>query len=328
MRAAIVVQDAKGKRLEVQDVPRPTPGPSEVLVQVRAAGANRADLSMNVGHFRGAGAALTAPVAGLEFAGDVVETGADVVGVNAGDRVMAMGQGAFAEYARIDHRLLIPVPETFSWQQAATAPVAFMTMHDAVVTNGRLRAGESVLVQGVTSGVGLAAFQIAKVKGARPVMGTSTSDTKLAALKAQGLDIGINGKSDDVVARVNQATGGKGADLVIDMIGGPVINQNMQAAAVKGRIVDVGRMGGLKGEIDLDLHSLKRIHFIGVTFRTRTIEEIQTIIRLMVDDIWPDVDKGKIRLPIDRVFPLENIADAYAHMRANAHLGKIVITVA
>lgn len=325
MWAAVVIQDAGGKRLEVKEVPKPAPGASEVVVRVRAAGANRADLSMNVGHFKGAGTALAAPVAGLEFAGEVAEVGAGVSGVKAGDRVMAMGQGAFAEYARIDHRLLIPVPTTFSWEEAATAPVAFMTMHDAIVTNGRLQAGESVLVQGVTSGVGLAAFQIARLKGATPVIGTSTSDAKLATLKEWGLDLGINSKTDDVALRVIEATGGKGANLVIDMLGGPVINQNMQAAAVKGRIVDVGRMGGLKGEIDLDLHSLKRISFIGVTFRTRSVEEIQTIIRLMVADIWPAVTAGQVKLPIDRVFPLEKIADAYTHMRANAHLGKIVI---
>jgi len=282
---------------------------------------------MNVGHFRGAGAALAAPVAGLEFAGEVAELGARVVGVKQGDRVMAMGQGAFAEYARIDHRLLIPVPKTFSWEEAATAPVAFMTMHDAVVTNGRLAAGEAVLVQGVTSGVGIAAFQIAKARGARLVIGTSTSDAKLATLKGWELDLGLNSKTDDVVKRVTEATEGHGADLVIDMIGGPVINQNMQAAAVRGRIVDVGRMGGLKGEIDLDLHSLKRISFIGVTFRTRSIDEIQTIIRLMVDDLWPDVTAGTVKLPIASVFPLDKISDAYAHMRSNAHLGKIVVSV-
>jgi NADPH2:quinone reductase len=327
MWAAVVIQDAGGKRLEVKEVPKPAPGESEVVVRVRAAGANRADLSMSVGHFKGAGTALAAPVAGLEFAGEVAEVGAHVSGVKIGDRVMAMGQGAFAEYARIDHRLLIPVPTTFSWEEAAAAPVAFMTMHDAVVTNGRLEAGESVLVQGVTSGVGIAAFQIARLKGAKPVIGTSTSDTKLATLKGWGLDLGINSKTDDVVKRVTEATGGKGADLVIDMLGGPVVNQNMQAAAVKGRIVDVGRMGGLKGEIDLDLHSLKRISFIGVTFRTRSVEEIRTIIRLMVDDIWPAVTAGQVKLPIDRVFPLGKIADAYAHMRANAHLGKIVIAM-
>ena len=327
MRAAVVVQDANGKRLEVQEVARPAPGESEVLVRVRSAGANRADLAMNVGHFRGAGAALAAPVAGLEFAGEVAELGAKVIGVKQGDRVMAMGQGAFAEYARIDHRLLIPVPKTFSWEEAATAPVALMTMHDAVVTNGRLAAGEAVLVQGVTSGVGIAAFQIAKARGVRLVIGTSTSDAKLATLKGWGLDLGLNSKTDDVVKRVTEATEGHGADLVIDMIGGPVINQNMQAAAVKGRIVDVGRMGGLKGEIDLDLHSLKRISFIGVTFRTRSIDEIQTIIRLMVDDLWPDVTAGTVKLPIASVFPLDKIGDAYAHMRSNAHLGKIVVKV-
>lgn len=327
MKAAVVVQDAANKRLEIRDVPKPVPGDTEVVVRVRAAGANRADLAMAVGHFRGAGTALAAPVPGLEFAGEVVEVGPDAAGVKPGDRVMAMGQGAFAEFARIDHRLLIPVPETFSWEQAATAPVALMTMHDAVVTNGRLGQGETVLVQGVTSGVGLAAFQIARLKGAAAVIGTSTSDAKLATLKTMGLDVGINSRTDDVVTRVMEATGGKGADLVIDMLGGPVINQNMQAAAIRGRIVDVGRMGGLKGEIDLDLHSLRRISFIGVTFRTRSVEEIQTIIRLMVADIWPAVTAGQVKLPIDKVFPLEKIADAYAHMRANAHLGKIVVAV-
>lgn len=327
MRAAVVVQDAEGKRLDVQEVARPAPGESEVLVRVRAAGANRADLSMNVGHFRGAGAVLAVPVAGLEFAGEVAEVGPKVAGVREGDRVMAMGQGAFADYARVDHRLLIPVPKTFSWEEAATAPVAFMTMHDAVVTNGRLAANETVLVQGVTSAVGIAAFQIAKAKGARLVMGTSTSDAKLATLTGLGLDLGLNSRTDDVVKRVTEATAGHGADLVIDMVGGPVIDQNMQAAAVKGRIIDVGRMGGLKGEIDLDLHSLKRISFIGVTFRTRSIDEIQTIIRLMVADIWPDVTAGKVKLPIASVFPLEQIGDAYAHMRGNAHLGKIVIRI-
>lgn len=326
MRAAVVVQEAGEKRLEVQEVPVPVPGASEVLVRVRAAGANRADLSLNVGHFRGAGAELTAAVAGLEFAGEVVGIGSEVTEAKIGDRVMAMGQGAFAEYARIDHRLLIPVPATFSWEQAATAPVAYMTMHDAVVTNGRLAAGEAVLIQGVTSGVGLAAFQIARLKGARPVIGTSTSEAKLATLREWGLDVGIQARTDDVVARVMEATDGKGANLVIDMIGGPAINQNMKAAAVRGRIIDVGRMGGLRGEIDLDLHSLKRISFIGVTFRTRSVEEIQTIIRLMVADIWEDVTAGRVALPIDRVYPLERIADAYAHMRANAHLGKIVVT--
>ena len=138
---------------------------------------------------------------------------------------------------------------------------------------------------------------------------------------------GLNSKTDDVVKRVTEATAGRGADLVVDMIGGPVINQNMQAAAVKGRIIDVGRMGGLKGEIDLDLHSLKRISLIGVTFRTRSIDEIQSIIRLMVADIWPDVTSGKVKLPITSAFPLEKIRDAYAYMRANTHVGKIVVMV-
>lgn len=327
MRAAVVVEEAGRKRVEVQEVPRPAPGPGEVLVRVRAAGANRADLAMNVGHFRGAGAALTAPVAGLEFAGEVAALGPGVGGVREGDGVMAMGQGAFAEYARIDHRLLIAVPAGAPWPAAAAAPVALMTMHDAVVTNGRVRAGEAVLVQGVTSGVGIAAFQIARAKKAGIVIGTSTSDVKLATLKAAGLDVGINSRAEDVVERVRQATGGAGADLVIDMLGGPVLGQNMQAAAIRGRIIDVGRMAGLKGEIDLDLHSLKRLSLIGVTFRTRSVEEIQEIIRRMVEDIWPDVVAGRIGLPIARRFPLAQVAEAFDYMRSNAHLGKVVLTL-
>ncbi len=325
MRAAVVVQETTGKRIEVREVPRPAPGDNEVLVRVRAAGANRADLAMNVGHFKGAGAVLAAPIAGLEFAGEIAEVGPGVAGVEPGDRVMAMGQGAFADYACIDHRLLIPIPDTLTWEEAASLPVALMTTHDAMMTNGNLKPGESVLIQGVTSAVGLAAFQIARLKGASPVIGTSTSDRKLIAMKEWGLDVGINASTEDVVGRVLEATGGRGADLIIDMIGGPAIDQNMRAAAVKARIIDVGRMGGLKGEIDLDLHSLKRISFIGVTFRTRSVEEIQTIIALMVGDIWPEIAARRVRLPIDRAVALHEIADVYGHMRSNTHLGKVVV---
>lgn len=327
MRAAVVLDDEQGKRLSVQDVPRPSLAANEVLVRVHAAGLNRADLAMNVGHFRGAGSALTAAVAGLEFAGEIVEAGPDVTGARIGQRVMAMGQGAFAEFTKIDSRLLIPIPDTMPWEQAACAPVALMTMHDAIVTKGKLRTGESLLIQGASTGVGIVGAQIAKLKGSRPVIGTTTSRAKFGRLAEFGVDVAIDSAGEPVAERVRAVTDTKGADVIVDMVGGPALAANVAAAAIKGRLVLVGRLGGGRGEIDLDAVALKRLTLYGVTFRTRTVDDIEAIIRAMTDDIWPAVTAGRIRIPIDATMPLSAAPDAFAHMRKNGHFGKIVLTV-
>jgi NADPH2:quinone reductase len=214
-----------------------------------------------------------------------------------------------------------------SYKQAATLPVALQTMHDAVVTNGRLAEGETVLIQGASSGVGLMALQIAKLKGARLVIGSSTNAERRARLAEYGADLAIDSRDPNWPEHVREATGGAGVDLIVDQISGGVMNQNMQAAAIQGRIVNVGRLGGFSGEFDFDLHALKRLAYIGVTFRTRSAEEVREIVRRMRADLWPAVESGTLRLPIDRVFPLEEAAAAQAHMRANAHFGKIVLTV-
>ena len=323
MKAAVVGE----KGLEIRDVPRPEPKANEVLVRVRAAGLNRAELAVAAGHRHGTvGGAGT--IVGLEWSGEVAAVGAEVEGVKPGDRVMCSGSGGYAEYAVCDWGRVSLIPaNNMTFPQAATLPVALQTMHDALVSNGRLKSGECVLIQGASSGVGLMGLQIAKLKGARLVIGTSTSAERRARLKEFGADLALDSRDAEWPDAVAKATGGKGVDLIIDQISASVANQNMKAAAILGRIVNVGRLGGMKGEFDFDLHALKRLDYIGVTFRTRSLDEVRAIVRRMRDDLWDAVEAGKLHLPIDRTFPLEEAAAAQAHMRANAHFGKIVLTI-
>src|SRR5262249_54366109 len=204
----------------------------------------------------------------FECAGEVVEVGADVPAGTAkpGGRGMCSDHGAYAEYALSDWGRGSPIPaNNMSYVQAATPPVALQTMHDAGVSNGGLKAGESILIQGASSGVGLMGLQIAKAMGAKVVIGSSTNATRRARLKEFGADLAIDTKDPAWPDHVLEATGGKGVDLIVDQVSASVANQNMKAAAVKGRIVNVGRLGGAKGEFDFDLHALKRIQYIGVT---------------------------------------------------------------
>ena len=239
-------------------------------MRVRAAGLNRADLIMASGRMHGS-AGGPGTVLGLEFAGEVEAVGSEVTGVKPGDRVMCSGNGGYAEYAVTDWGRVAPIPaNNMSYEQAATLPVALQTMHNAVVTAGRLKAGETVLIQGASSGVGLMGLQIAKLKGARLVIGTSTNAGRRERLKEFGADLAIDTTEPEWSQKVLEATGGKGVDLIVDQVSASVANENMKAAAVLGRIVNVGRLGGFKGEFDFDLHALKRIDYIGVTFRTRS----------------------------------------------------------
>ncbi len=323
MKAAVLGSNG----VEVRDVPAPTPGPAQVLVKVRAAGLNRADLIMASGRPHG-NAGGPGAVLGLEWAGEVVEVGAEVRNVKAGDRVMCSGNGGYAEMAVADYGRVSPIPaNNMSWEQAATLPVALQTMHNAIVTAGRLQSGEAVLIQGASSGVGLLGLQIAKHMGARLVIGSSTNADRRAKLKDFGADLAVDSKDPKWADAVLEATGGKGVDLIVDQISGYVANDNLKATKVLGRIVNVGRLGGFKGEFDFDLHAARRIDYIGVTFRTRSVEEVREINRLMRQDLWSAVESGKLSLPIDRTFPLDQAAAALAHMKSNAHLGKIILAV-
>ena len=323
MHAAVVTDEG----VRVLDVPRPEPKPEEVLVRVRACGLNRADLMVAGGAAHGSiGGAGT--IVGMEFAGDVVATGSEVQGIREGDRVMCSGASGWAEYAVADWGRSVPIPDAnVSYEKAATLPVALQTMHNALVTNGRLTAGESVLIQGASSGVGLMAMQIAKLKGASLVIGTSTNQERRDALARFGADLALDSRDPGWVEQVLEATDGKGVDLIIDQISGYVANDNMKAAAILGRIVNVGRLGGGISEFNCDLHALRRIHYIGVTFRTRSIEEIRDIVRRVREELGDAVADGTLDLPIDSSFPLERVNDALDRMRENKHLGKILLTV-
>jgi len=323
MKAAVVGEHG----VEIRDLPKPEPKPNEVLIRVRASSLNRADLLVSLGHQHGAVGGVGARL-GLECAGEVDTIGSDVSGFKPGDRVMGSAAGGYAEYAVTDAGRLHRIPaNNMTFAQAACFPVALQTMHNAVVTAGRLKRGESLLIQGASSGVGLMGMQIGKVMGAALVMGTSTNPARRARLKEFGCDLALDSGDPGWPDQVKQATGGKGVDLIVDQISASVANQNLAAARILGRIVNVGRLGGMRGEFDFDLHAMKRIDYIGVTFRTRSIDEVREINRLMRADLWPAVEAGKLTLPIEKTFPLDKAADALAMMKANAHFGKIVLTM-
>jgi NADPH2:quinone reductase len=323
MKAAVVGE----KGVEVRDVAKPTPKPNEILIKVRAASLNRADLLIAMGHQHGAIGGVGAQI-GLECSGEVEAVGSEVTDFKPGDRAMSSAAGGFAEYAVADSGRAHKVPaNNMTYEQAACMPVALQTMHNALIGAGRLKKGESVLIQGASTGVGLLGMQIAKLMGAAIVMGTSTNDARRARLREFGCDLALDSRDEKWPDEVKAATGGKGVDLIVDQISGGVANQNMQAAAILGRIVNVGRLGGMKGEFNFDLHALKRIEYIGVTFRTRSPEEVRAIVKAARADLWPAIEAGKLTLPIDKTFPLEKAAEALAHMKANAHFGKIVLVV-
>ncbi|HEV2629632.1 MAG TPA: zinc-binding dehydrogenase [Pseudolabrys sp.] len=319
MKAAVATENG----LEIRDIPQPKPKPFELLVKVKAAGLNRADLAAARG--KGGHGAAGATV-GLDWAGEVVEAGAETKGgFKPGDRVMCAGAGGYAEYAVCDWGRVVHIPDDMSFEHAATLPVALGTMHDALVTNGRLKAGESVLIQGASSGVGLMALQIAKLLGARLVVGTSTNAERRARLKEFGADLAVDTTEPNWPDLVLKATAGQGVDLIVDQVSGSLMNGNMRAAAIRGRIVNVGRLGGGKAEFDFDLHAQRRITYIGVTHRTRSVDELREETRAMWADLADAVKSKKLSLPVEKTYPLDQAKAAQEHMRANQHFGKILL---
>ena len=314
--------------LEIRDIEAPKPGPDDVLVRVRAAGLNHADLGILAGHMHGAiGGEGT--VLGLEWAGEVLAVGAQVTHVRVGDRVMGSGRGALAEQAMADRGRVLPLPDAgLTFEQAATLPVALQTLHDALVTNGRLCAGQSVLIQGAASGVGLMGLRMAKVLGARRVIGTSRDAARRAQLAEFGADLALDTRDPSWPEQVRAATDGRGVDLVVDMLSGATVNGSLAATAIGGRIVNVGRLAGPRAEIDFDLHALRRIHYIGVTFRTRSTQEVRDVVERMRTDLWPALQAGQLTLPIAANYPFAQTAAALALLRAKTHFGKIVVSLA
>jgi NADPH2:quinone reductase len=307
----------------IADVDQPKPKATDLLVKIKAIALNRADLGSAKGD-TSHGAAAGKPI-GSEFSGEVVEVGSDVRDFRKGDRVMCHSPGSHAEYAVSDYGRAMKIPDGMGFEQAATLPIGLNTLHNALVTAGRLKAGENVMVQGASSGVGIIGLQIAKLMGAKFVVGTSTNEARRARLKEFGADLAVNTKDADWPKQVLDATGGKGLNLTVDMLSGPTTSQTMACTALLGRIVNIGRLAGMKAEFDFDAHARQRINYIGVTFRTRSIEEVREILIKMRADLWDDVKASRIKVPIDKTYPLAEAKAGHEHMRTNQHFGKILL---
>lgn len=323
MKAFVNARGPDGAILEMCEAPEPSPGPNDLLVAVRAIGLNRAELARPIANPDD----KAANIAGMEMAGEVIAAGTAVEGWKPGDRVMSMTTKAYAQKALCDARVAMRIPASTSFEDAAAIPVFYSTGHDALVTNGELKPGESVLIGGAAAGVGVAMIQIARAMGARLVAGTSRDAGKLAQLKGLGLDLPIEAGNEDIVAACMAATGGKGVDVIADNVGAGLFGALTDAAAIRARYVTIGRLGGKNAEIDLDKIALKRMKVIGVTFRTRTIEEKIEITRRLCADLMGHFETGRIRPVVDSVFSFDEAPGAQDHMRSNKHLGKIVLKV-
>jgi NADPH:quinone reductase-like Zn-dependent oxidoreductase len=309
--------------LQLRESAAPEPGPRQLLVRLRAAALNRGEFI--VGH--GLQKPGTSKAIGMEGAGEVVKAGPDAGDWKAGDRVMGRCAGAFSEYALMDVREAIAVPEGLEWEEAASIPLAFLVVHDMLVLQGRLQPGEWLLVTGVTSGVGVAALQAAKAMGAK-VIGTSGSREKLDRLAAAGLDVAIATRAPEFHDAVMKATEGRGADLVVNTVGGSVFAECVRCMAFQGRLATVGYVDNvLEAKIDLQALHAKRLTLFGVSNKLRSAEQRAAGVPAFVRDFMPHFAAGRIRPVLDRVFAFGELAAARAHMEANRHVGKIVINM-
>ena len=308
----------------MRDAAKVAPRAGQVLVKVAANGLNRIDLAMSTGALHGARGGI-GTVLGSEWSGTVEAVGPDVTDYKAGDRVMGASSSAFAEYVTVHAAHVLAVPESMSFEDAACFPVGMRTMHNAIVTVGEFQPGQTVLIQGASSGMGILGLQIAKVLGAKSVIGSSTHTGRRDKLAEYGCDFAIDSNDETWPDKVLEHTGGAGVDIVVDQVSGPVVNGNMRATKLEGRVVNVGRLGGTRSEFNADLHALRRIHYLGVTFRTRTLDEIGEINRLANAELAGPLSQGKLKMPIDEVFPFAQVEQAMGKMARNQHFGKIVL---
>ena len=312
--------------LQPETRPLPQPGAGEILVRVHAAGVNRPDVSQRLGKYPPPPGASDLP--GLEVAGEVAALGAGVTRWKLGDKVCALAHGGgYAEYCLVHETHALPIPQGFSMIEAAAVPETFFTVWVNAFMTGRLSAGETALVHGGSSGIGTTAIMLAKAIGAKIIV-TAGSDEKCDACVKLGADLAINYRTKDFVAEVKAFTGGKGVNLVLDMVGGPYVQRNMECAGMDGRLVQIAYQQGYKiADFDMRPISSKRLVMTGSTLRPRTVEQKAAIADSLRERVWPLLEGGKIRPIIDSTFPLSEAAKAHARMETSAHVGKIVLTV-
>lgn len=309
--------------LRAATLPVPTPAPGEVLIAVRAAGVNRPDVIQRKGAYPPPPGA--SPLPGLEVAGEIAAVGAGVTEWKTGDEVCALlAGGGYAQYAAVPAGQCLPVPKGLSMTEAASLPETFFTVWSNLFDRARLQAGETLLVHGGTSGIGITAIQMASAFGAR-VLATAGSAEKCAACVELGAAQGINYNEMDFVEAVREATNGKGADVILDMVGGDYVARNLKACAADGRIVQIAFLGGSKVTLDLMALMRNRITLTGSTLRPREVAFKAAIAQSLREKVWPLIEQGRIRPVIDSVFPLTDAAKAHARMESSAHIGKIVL---
>jgi len=319
----IVVKDHKAA-LEWRDLPMPQPKANEIVIKVRATALNRGELVVG-------GAVHGGPekIGGTEAAGEVHAIGAGVTGVKAGDRVFGRVRGGFAEYVAMDAAQIIPLPAKLTFEQGAAVPISYITAYEMLYPPyGKLKAGEWLLITGASAGAGVASIQIAKMLGAK-TLGTSGSAAKLEKLKAIGLDVAIETRGADFADKVKAATGGAGADLVVNLVGGTQFAECVRCLARHGRLAVVGYVdGSVKAELDLSAVHVNRLEIFGISNAKLTAEEKAAATRGFVRDVVPAIADGRIVPVVDRVFAFDELPQAKAHMEASAMVGKIVVRVA
>lgn len=324
MRAVVISQFGGPEVLRLVERPTPEPGRGEVVVAVRAAALNRADLIQRRG-FYPAPADVPADIPGMDFAGDVAAIGAGVTEWKAADRVFGLiGGGAYAEALVTSERALAPIPEALSYVEAAACPEAFITAFDALVTQAELQLGESVLISAVGSGVGTAATQLAHALGAR-VIGTARTPDKLARARALGMDEGVVVTDGRFADAVKTATAGRGADVVLELVGGDYVAEDLACLSPKGRIVLVGLLAGATVSLDLRLLLNRRALVRGTVLRARPLEEKLAAVQAFRRHVVPLLADGRLKPIVDRVFPLAEAADAHRLLEANETFGKVVL---
>ncbi|KAB0268955.1 NAD(P)H-quinone oxidoreductase [Microvirga brassicacearum] len=323
MRA--VIADGKGgpEVLKVVQIPVPRPAEGEILVKVEAAGVNRPDVAQREGRYPPPPGAPT--TLGLEIAGTVVAVGPRVSRFAVGEPVMALVPGGgYADFAVVHETNALRIPEGLSMVEAGAVPETYFTVWTNVFERGALKTGETFLVHGGTSGIGTTAIQLAKAFGAT-VIATAGSEEKCAACLALGADLAINYREEDFVAAVKAFTDGRGANLILDMVGGDYIPRNYEAAAQDGRIVQIAFLHGSRIEMDFGRLMVKRLTHTGSTLRSRAVSEKAAIARALADRVLPLLAQGRVKPLIDSEFSLEEVARAHARMDGGEHIGKIVL---
>src|ERR1051326_3077975 len=320
----IAVREPGGPDVLVpQKRPVPAAGPGEILVKVAAAGVNRPDVMQRQGRYPPPPGASEIP--GLEIAGEVVALGTGAARFRPGDKVTALvAGGGYAQFCPVHETNALPVPDALTLVEAGAIPETFFTVWHNVFERGALKSGETLLVHGGSSGIGTTAIQLAKAFGARVII-TAGSAEKCQACVRLGAEQAVNYRSEDFVAATKAATGGRGAELILDMVGGDYIERNYEAAAVEGRIVQIAFQGSPRANVDFRRLMLKRLTHTGSTLRARSVAEKAAIARAIEQKVWPLIAAGKVKPVIFRPFPLAPASAAHALMETSSHIGKIVL---